>query len=222
MADDLVLPADVGQRASIERAVALFIAGTGGIDVVVANAGVCHLGPLQGQRADDAEEMTRINWLGTLWTIQSVLPHLLRQRRGHVVVVSSGTGLRGFPEAAVYSATKAAQRIYADALWHELAGTGVSVTTVFPGEIATGFHDHQLHELPPWRAARPGFPAGPLADAIIRAIEQDVRYVFHPQAVRLIGALHAVSPRFTDSVLRRVRGPSTPAVGRYGRRRLVS
>ena len=58
-------------------------------------------------------------------------------------IVSSGGGVRGFPHAAVYNGTKAAQRGFAEALRHELHGSGVSVTTVYPGEIATSLHDHE-------------------------------------------------------------------------------
>ena len=75
------------------------------------------------------------------------------------MIVSSGAGLRAFPSAAGYGATKAAQRAFAEALRHELSGSGVSVTTVFPGEIATHLHDHEKDTLPglvPRRRARGG------------------------------------------------------------------
>ena len=56
--------------------------------------------------------MTRVNWMGTLHTVRAALPGMLERRRGHIVVVSSGAALRTFPQAAVYGATKAAQRGY--------------------------------------------------------------------------------------------------------------
>jgi short-subunit dehydrogenase len=206
------LPADVGDRDAVERAVAAF--GVGGLDLVIANAGMAHYGPLREQTAEQAEEMTRVNWLGTLWTVQFALPHLLAAGRGHIVVVSSGAGLHSFPQAAVYGATKAAQRMYADALWHELDGTGVHVTTVFPGEIATGFHDHQRERLPAWRAAQAGAPVGPLADAILRGVERGARYVYHPPIVRVLGVAQGISPALTDALLRRLRGVSAAPRGR--------
>ena len=181
----------------------------GGLEIVIANAGMSHYGPLKDQPVEQGEEMTRINWLGTLYTVQAALPHLLAAGRGHVVVVSSGAGLRSFPGAAVYGATKAAQRMYADALRHELDGTGIGVTTVFPGEIATGFHDHQRDRLPEWRAAQEGVPVGPLADEMVAAIEGDERYVYHPRNVRLLGLMHGVDPKLADLALRRLRGPSS-------------
>src|SRR5215213_9120379 len=92
---------DVGDRGSVEAAVARF----GRADLVVANAGVAHYESFCDQPAEHFEEMTRVNWLGTLYTVHASLPGLLRQGSGHIVVVSSGAGLRAFPQAAVYGAT---------------------------------------------------------------------------------------------------------------------
>lgn len=196
---------DVSDRASVEAAVARF----GRIDLVVANAGIAHYEPFAEQPPERFEAMSAVNWLGTLYTVSSALPVLLRQGSGHIVVVSSGAGLRAFPQAAVYGATKAAQRAFADALRHELTGTGVSVTTVHPGEVATSLHDHERDRMPAWsRAATRAVPAHRMADRILRAVEADERQVFHPPVVRLLGALHGVSPAAADAVLRRLRGAS--------------
>lgn len=202
-----VLPADVGDRASVEAAVARFADEAGGIDVAVANAGITHYGRFTEVPVERAEEMTRVNWLGTLWTVHAALPHMLRARCGHVVVVSSGAALRSFPWAAVYGATKAAQRMFAEALRHELDGTGVGLTTVYPGEIATSLHDHEKDRMPAWYRGGPdaASPDG-LAAKIVAAVESDARAVHHPPLVRLLGALHGLSPRASDVVLRRLRG----------------
>ena len=125
----------------------------------MANAGVAHYGPYVGWTAEAEERMTRVNWLGTLHTVRAALPGMLDRRRGHIVVVSSGAALRTFPEAAVYGATKAAQRGFSEALRHELHGTGVSLTTVYPGEIRSHLHDHERDSMPAWyRKATPPIP----------------------------------------------------------------
>ena len=80
--------------------------------------------------------MVRTNVLGTINTVRAALRPMLDRGRGHIVVVSSGAALRAFPWAAVYGATKAANKGFAEALRHELSGTGVSVSTIFPGEVA--------------------------------------------------------------------------------------
>jgi short-subunit dehydrogenase len=200
---------DVADRAAVEAAVARFAAAAGGLDLVVANAGITHYQPVAEQPVERVEAMTRVNWLGTVHTIGAALPHLLRAGRGHVVVISSGAGLRAFPGAAAYGATKAAQRAYAEALRHELAGTGVSVTTVFPGEIATHLHDHERETMPAWYRGGPdAVPAATLARVVLDAVEADRRQVFHPPLVRLLGVLNGASPRAADALLRRLRGPS--------------
>ena len=141
--------------------------------------------------------------------LRYVLPHLLRQGQGHIVVVSSGAGHRSFPQAAVYGATKAAQRMFAEALRHELSGTGVSLTTVVPGEIATSLHDHEKERMPSWyRGGAKAAPARTMADHVLRGVERDARFVHHPPLVRLLGIVNGVSPQAADAMLRRMRGPS--------------
>jgi short-subunit dehydrogenase len=88
----------------------------------------------------------------------------------------------------------------------ELSGSGVSVTTVFPGEIATHLHDHEKDSLPDWYHAgdRAADPAR-LAAAVLRAVERDRRAVSYPPAVRLLG-VNGIAPRLADAVVRRLRG----------------
>jgi short-subunit dehydrogenase len=202
------LPCDVGDAAQAGATVERFAGAAGGLDLVVANAGVAHYAPFAEQDPAAAEEMTRVNWLGTVNVVRAALPHLRAASAAHIVVVSSGAALRAFPGAAVYGATKAAQRAFAEALRHELAGTGVSVTTVFPGEIATDLHAHEHDRLPDWyhgggRAAAPER----LAEAILAAVEADRRSLAWPRQIRLLG-LNALAPRATDALLRRLRGAS--------------
>jgi short-subunit dehydrogenase len=207
--DHHVLDCDVADSACTQRAIDAFVGQAGGLDLLIANAGVTHYGPFRDQPLEKAKHMSQVNWHGTLHTVHFGLPHLLEQQRGHIVVVSSGAGLRSFPDAAVYGATKAAQRMFAEALRHELAGTGVSVTVVYPGEVATSLHDHEKDRMPAWYRGGPqAAPPQALADKIIAAVEQDERAVYHPPLVRALGIAHGVSPKAGDALLRRLRGDS--------------
>jgi short-subunit dehydrogenase len=204
-----VLECDVADAASVQAAVDRFAAAADGLDLLVANAGITHYEPFRDQSLQDARAMTDVNWNGTLHTVHAGLPHLLAGAHGHIVVVSSGAALRSFPGAAVYGATKAAQRMFAEALRHELSGTGVSVTVVYPGEIATSLHDHEKERMPTWYRGGPNaVPAAELAQKVLAGIESDARSVHHPPLVRLLGALHNLSPRSSDALLRRLRGAS--------------
>ena len=202
----VALPADVGDHAAVAGAVGRFVEEAGGLDLVVANAGIAHYGPFLRQDVARVEEMTRVNWLGTVYVVDAALGHLVDRASGHIVIVASGAALRAFPWAAGYGGTKAAQRAFAEALRHELSGSGVSVTTVFPGEIATHLHDHEKDSLPDWyHGDRRAADAGKLATAVLRAVEKDRRWVSYPGFVRLLG-LNGVSPRLADAVIRRLRG----------------
>jgi len=204
-----VLVCDVAIRAAVQAAADEFVAAAGGLDVLVVNAGIAHYEPFALQDVEKIEQMTQVNWLGSVYTIKAALPHLLRAGHGHIVVMSSGAGLRSFPSAAAYSATKAAQRMLAEALRHECSGTGVSLTTVFPGEIATSLFDHQRSSMPSWyRGGEQAAPAPELAERILEAIEHDRRHVHYRRAVRGMGILNGISPRVADVVLRRLRGRS--------------
>jgi short-subunit dehydrogenase len=201
----VALPADVGDREQVQAAVARFIEVAGGLDLVVANAGIAHYGPFLHQDVERVEAMTRVNWLGTVYTVDAALGHLIDRASGHIVIVSSGAGLRSFPWAAGYGATKSAQRAFAEALRHELSGSGVSLTTVYPGEIATALHDHEKATLPDWYHGEDATGADRLAAAVLRGVERDRRAVHHPPIIRLLG-LNGIAPRTTDAILRRLRG----------------
>lgn len=204
-----VLRCDVGEEASVREAVTAFAAAAGGIDLLVANAGITHYGPFRSQTAEQLRQMTDVNWYGTLWTVHAGLPVLLDQAAGHIVIVSSGAGLRSFPWAAVYGATKASQRMFGEALRHELSGTGVSLTMVYPGEIATSLHDHEKDRMPDWYRGGPdAAPASALAEKIVAAVQADRRALHYPPLVRVLGALHGLSPQLSDRFLRTLRGGS--------------
>jgi short-subunit dehydrogenase len=203
--DPIVLPADVGERADVEVAVEEFIRQAGGLDLVIANAGIAHYAPFAELPIERLEEMVRINLLGTLYTVKAALPHLLDRAAGHIVVVASGASLRAFPWAATYGATKSAQSAFAEALRHELSGTGVSVSTIFPGEVATELHAHERDQMPDWYRAAEAIPPQRVAEAIVGAVEEDRRTAYVPAIVRALG-VNALAPRLADRLLARLRG----------------
>ena len=199
------LPADVGDRAALGEAVSHFLGKEGGVELVVANAGMTHTAPFADLEPERAEEIVNVNLIGTLNLIHGVLPAMLDRGRGHLVVVSSGAALRAFPSAAVYGATKAAQKAFAEALRHELSGTGVSVTTDYPGEVKTSLHAHELERMPDWYRPADAIPPEVVAEAIVHAVLEDRREVHVPAQVRLLG-LNDIAPGLVDRLLTLIRG----------------
>jgi short-subunit dehydrogenase len=197
-----IMIADVSDRRQMTAAFEAF----GDIDVVVANAGIARYLNFAELPLDDAERMSNVNWLGTLYTVQPALARMIERGSGNVVIVSSGAGLRAFPQASVYGATKAAQLTFGRALRHELEGTGVDVTLVLPGELETHLHDHQRDQLPEWRQDKYALPARPLAERIVKAVEEGRPEVYYPGSIKALRFFQGVSPKMADRILRMMRG----------------
>ena len=129
---------DVRHPDQVEAAVAATVERFGGIDVVVANAGVGSYGPFLEIDAQGVEDMIDINLKGTIYTARYTLPHLI-ERRGDWVSLASVAGLRAFPGETVYNASKFGQVGFTRSLDHELRELGVRVSNIAPGGIATDF-----------------------------------------------------------------------------------
>jgi uncharacterized protein len=203
----VALPADVTSAQAVEGAVEEFVARAGQLDLLVANAGIAHTAPFTELEAERAEEMVQVNFVGTLNQVRAGLPRMLDRGRGHIVIVSSAAALRGFPWTAVYGATKAAQRTFAEALRHELSGTGVSLTTVMPGSVTTDLHSHERGRMPDWWRRGDKIEPETVAEAIAAAVTNDRREVHVPGNVRLLG-LNALFPSMVDRLLTLLRGGS--------------
>ena len=110
----------------------------GGIDIVVANAGVGVYGPFLELSREHLDELLDVNLKGTLYTIRAALPHMLG-RQGDVITLASEAGRRGLPYEAVYCASKFGQVGFTRALDHELREQGIRCTNICPGGVATDF-----------------------------------------------------------------------------------
>jgi NADP-dependent 3-hydroxy acid dehydrogenase YdfG len=143
--DDLGLDGAVARRCDVRRPddlealVAEAVEQFGGIDILVANAGVGAYGPFLDLPADQLEEMIDINVKGTLYAVRTALPHLLKSDAADIVTLASEAGRRGLPFEAVYCASKFAQVGFTRALDHELREQGVRCSNVCPGGVATDF-----------------------------------------------------------------------------------
>jgi 3-oxoacyl-[acyl-carrier protein] reductase len=137
--DAVAMPCDVRQPADLERLVAATVDRFGGLDILVANAGVGAYGPILDLDAEHLEEMIDVNVKGTIYSVRAALPHLLQSEAADIVTVASEAGRRGLPFEAVYCASKFAQVGLTAALDHELREQGVRCTNVCPGGVATEF-----------------------------------------------------------------------------------
>jgi NAD(P)-dependent dehydrogenase (short-subunit alcohol dehydrogenase family) len=129
---------DVRDLDALERLCAETAATFGGIDIVVANAGVGAYGAFLDLSREHLDEMIDVNLKGTLYAIRAALPHM-EGREGDVITLASEAGRRGLPYEAVYCASKFGQVGFTRALDHELRELGIRCTNVCPGGVATDF-----------------------------------------------------------------------------------
>ncbi|MCA9580500.1 MAG: SDR family NAD(P)-dependent oxidoreductase [Myxococcales bacterium] len=120
----------------------------GGLDLVIANAGIAQ-GRWAGKlRWKDCEPTIDVNVRGAVATLVAVLDRMVKRKRGHIVGVSSIAGYRGLPKNAVYSASKAFLSTFLEGLRVDLQGTGVSVTDVQPGFVRSELTEGGDHYMP--------------------------------------------------------------------------
>jgi NAD(P)-dependent dehydrogenase (short-subunit alcohol dehydrogenase family) len=208
-AEVVVVPTDVGLeedcRALAERAVAAF----GGIDCLVLNAGIGMWARVDAVRDLTVyERIMRVNYLGSVWCASYALP-ALRRARGRLVVVSSLTGKTGVPTRSGYAASKHALHGFFDSLRIELRGTGVSVTMVCPGFVATGIRERNLdasgrpagHSHVDEQAA---MPVEACVAIMLRAMRGRKREVVYTARARFGQWLKLLAPGMVDAMAARV------------------
>jgi short-subunit dehydrogenase len=134
----LAVPCDVTDRAQVNEMMSIVRDHYGKIDVLVNNAGVIQVGPVEVMTLEDYEEAMRVHFWGPLYTTLAVLPEMRRRRDGRIVNISSIGGKISVPHLVPYSASKFALVGLSEGLRAELQKDGVVVTTVCPGLMRTG------------------------------------------------------------------------------------
>ena len=136
---------------SDEQAANAFVAAAnerlGGLDVLVNNAGVMLLGPVDGADTDEWRRMLDVNLLGLLYCTHAALPLMTASGGGHVVNVSSVAGRRAGAGAAVYNMTKFGVTGFSEALRQEALHADIRVTCVEPGFVETELQEHNKNPL---------------------------------------------------------------------------
>src|SRR5438445_2065158 len=138
-AEVVIRKADVSRAAEARAFVATGLQQYDRVDVLVNNAGFGWRGRLTEMSQEEVEALIGTNLMGTIWTSQAALPHMVEAGSGVVINVASVVGFRAVPYSAVYSASKYAVVGLSHALRGELSGTGVKVSAVYPGTTDTEF-----------------------------------------------------------------------------------
>lgn len=144
----IIYETDVSNQAETKNAIDNFITKSGGIDIVIANAGISGKIDLESGNADEINRMLSTNILGVTNTILPVLPTMLEKQSGRVVVVSSIAGFRGLPGRSGYSASKVAVRFMMNSWRSSFSKDGISFTTICPGFIDTDLTGNHKYHMP--------------------------------------------------------------------------
>jgi short-subunit dehydrogenase len=143
-----VAPADVADRQQTTAAITDLRKLLGPVDLLIANAGVGVPTLLKPFNITDVERMIRINFLGTIYAIEAVLPEMLERRQGHLAAVSSLSAYKGIPGESGYCASKAAVNSYMEGLRIHLRDKGIAVTTICPGFVRTPMTEINKFHMP--------------------------------------------------------------------------
>lgn len=138
----LAVATDVADSTQVKALADTAVATYGRIDVMLNNAGLMPLAPLEQLKIDEWDQMIDVNLKGVLYGIAAALPHMKQQKSGHIINVSSVYGHKLGPDATVYCATKHAVRALSEGLRQEVKPYNIRTTVISPGAVATELLEH--------------------------------------------------------------------------------
>lgn len=205
LAMDVTSEADVTRL--VERAQQVF----GRLDIMICNAGFGFYGTVEETPGETMRRMMDVNFMGTFYGARAALPVFRAAGRGHLLIVSSIVGQRGIAQMSGYSATKAAQVGFAEALRTEFAGSDIHVSVVYPVSTDTEFKyamerdfGHSVSGLGPKQSV------DDVARAMVACLRRPSPEVYPHAWSRGLAIVNAIAPGFADRLVRK-----------YGRRRDV-
>jgi clavulanate-9-aldehyde reducatase len=192
----LAIDVDVSDEGQARAFVESAHSELGGLGILVNNAGVMLLGPVEGADTEDWRRMVEVNVLGLLYTTHAALPLMRDGGGGDIVNVSSVAGRRADAGAAVYNLTKFGVCGFSEALRQEALHSKIRVTSVEPGHVETELQGHNrnpaVQRVLERAAERIGTPltAGDIARAIAYAVSQPRHVSLNELLVRPTGQAH--------------------------------
>ncbi|MBI0581332.1 SDR family NAD(P)-dependent oxidoreductase [Neobacillus cucumis] len=195
--------ADLANRADVEKLPDEIIATHGCIDGIINNAGILqHFLSVNDLDYEQIQRVMDVNFYGTLYMCKSFLPHLLNRPEAHITNVSSMGGFLPVPLQSIYSASKAAVKMFTEGLHLELRDTNVGVTIVFPGGVDTnlvrnsgieleGVESHSYKMLSPKEAAA----------IIIKGMENNKYRVLAGNDAKVMDFLYRLNPKKATDII---------------------
>jgi NAD(P)-dependent dehydrogenase (short-subunit alcohol dehydrogenase family) len=205
---------DVTSWDDLDRAVASTLETTGRIDVVVANAGINHVGTVETIDRDAFERVIEVDLLGVWRTVRAALPHVI-ESRGYVLCIGSIYSAMHGPAVAAYTTSKSGVEAFADALRVEVKPRGVDVGVAYfsflDTDLVRGALENpavkMIRERTPWPLNQTS-GVEPAVEAAVRGIEKRSRAIAYPRwAYVLLGARGLIQPLFEPFMARNAEEP---------------
>jgi len=200
----VALPVDVTDRSAVFEKMKEVAESKGRIDVLVNNAGIGLLSPVEHMDPEELKRVFEVNLFGLIWCTQAALPYMITQKRGRIVNISSVAGKRSLPHISAYCASKFALQAFSDSLRMEVAEHGITVTVVCPPRVDTTFHDTPLMRQKGQRMSAPSISAEFVAAEIVKATRKGSREVVVSFYGKFFVFFHRLSPRLLDWIMKRL------------------
>jgi len=213
-AEVLAIHCDVAVKTDVDRMVAVALEVYGRVDVLICNAGVIQVGDLASMELTDFQQAMDVMYWGVLHSVLAVLPGMRERKAGRIGIVTSVGGKISVPHMVPYNAAKFAAVGLSEGLHAELAGDGITVTTIVPGLIRTGsylnawFSGDDASREAHYRlftpiSALPGVvpSADVAARAFVRAIRRGAAECIYPLPFSIVARAHGLAPAATTRVL---------------------
>ena len=193
----LVLTTDVTRQEQVEAMTQAVLTQWGRVDILVSNAGEYIQGPIIDLEPTDLQRSLDVNYFGGVYCIKAVLPHMLAQKSGHIVTVTSMDGKIGLPPDAPYVSAKFALTGFCEVLRQEVSDHGIAVTNVLPGRVDTAMIEHLRFS---W--VSPKISPERVALSIIDAIRRRKPIVIVPPQAKLLYYINVFAPKLSDRLSR--------------------
>jgi NAD(P)-dependent dehydrogenase (short-subunit alcohol dehydrogenase family) len=146
----LGIEADVRNFEEQEKVVQTVLKKWGRLDVFIANAGVGYFAPIEELSLENWHEMIDTNLTGPFYSIKAAVK-ALKETKGYFITISSLAGTNFFAGGSAYNASKFGLTGFSQAIMLDLRNSGVKVTTIMPGSVATAFNDHEVNDQDAWK-----------------------------------------------------------------------
>ncbi|WP_431956481.1 SDR family oxidoreductase [Nocardia lijiangensis] len=211
----VAVPADVRDFAAIQAAVAQGVERFGGIDIVMANAGIASYGSVLAVDPAAFRRVIDVNLVGCFHTVRAALPSVI-ERRGYVLIVSSLAAYLAMPGMAAYDATKAGVEHFANALRLEVAHRGVDVGSAHMSWIDTPLVQESFNDLPAVARGLAALPSPIRKTTSVQACGAKFERGIARRARRInvpawVGMLRWLRPLLQTPLAERASGKTTPA-----------